>query len=118
MADHEMNSISPDQLRCPDHVLLNNSSPTESAEHMNRRHSRVFVLAGFIAFFGVGCLLAGVVLISLSQREKSLAEKKTGLGSLNQTKSCNNDSSSSKNESKQVDPCEFSLEAKRVGKPI
>lgn len=109
MGDHELNCISPDQLRLPNHVFLSSSTPSDSTEHTNRRHSRVFILAGVIVLLGVGCFLAGVVLITLSKKEKSTTEHKT--------ESCNTrNSSTSENESNPVNPCEFTLEAKRAGK--
>ena len=118
MGEHEMNSISPDQLGLQEHVVLANSTPSVSAEHMNRRHSRICILAGVIAFVGVGCLLAGVVLIALSQSERSPTTKsKTDLD-LNQTRSCDNNSTTSNNESKPSNLCEFSVEAERAGKPV
>ena len=111
MGDHELNCISADQLRLPNHLFLSSSTPSDSTEHTNRRHSRVFILASVIVLLGVGCLLAGVVLITLSQREKSPTTER-------KTESCNltRNSSTSKNQSNPVNPCEFTLEAKRAGK--
>lgn len=117
MGDHELNSISPDQLGLHEHVVLSgNSAPSDSPENMKRRHSRVCILAGVVFLIGVGCLLAGVVLITLSQSENSATKNNAGMD-LHKSNSCNENSTNSKNESKPANPCEFSVEAERAGKP-
>ena len=119
MGDHELNSALPDQLGLREHVFLNSSTSSISPDyHVKRRHSRAYSLAGVIAFIGVGCLVAGIVLISVSQSQKFPTKSVTFTG-LNQTKSCDkNSTSTSNNGSKFANPCEFSKEAARAGKPI
>lgn len=119
MGDHELNSALPDQLGLREHVFLNSSTPSVSPDyHGKRRHSRAYILAGVIAFIGVGCLVVGIVLISVSQSQKFPTKSVTFTG-LNQTKSCDkNSASTSNNGSKFANPCEFSKEAVRAGKPI
>ena len=64
MGDHELNSALPDQLGLREHVFLNSSTSSISPDyHGKRRHSRAYILAGVIVFIGVGCLVAGIVLI-------------------------------------------------------
>lgn len=111
MGDHELNSVSPDQVRLPSLVFL---TPDDSTGHMHRRHSRVCIAACVITLLGVGCFIAGVVLISLAQKETSITTNESVQG-LNQTKLCSNYSSISRNESKAKKSCEFSMEAKRAG---
>lgn len=119
MGDHELNSALPDQLGLREHVFLNSSTSSISPDyHVKRRYSRACILAGVIAFVGVGCLVAGIVLISVSQSQKFPTKSVTFTG-LNQTKSCDkNSTSTSNNGSKFANPCEFSKEAARAGKPI
>lgn len=108
MGDHEMTSIS---------SLDHGSSSKDSSEHVNRRHSRVSILhlAGFVFVLGFSFLVAGVVLLTLSQTRTS-ATKNTS--SLNQTVTCNGNSSFRENNTKAENICAFSSEAKLAGKPI
>ena len=118
MGDHELNTARPDQLGLREHVFLNSSTPSISPyNHVKRRNSRAYILAGVIAFIGVGCLVAGIVLISISQSQKS-PTKSVNFTGLNQTKSCDNSTSTSNQGSKFANRCEFSKEAARAGKPI
>ena len=115
MGDHELNSALPDQLGLREHVFLNSSTSSISPDyHGKRRHSRAYILAGVIVFIGVGCLVAGIVLISVSQSQKFPTKSVTFTG-LNQTKSCDkNSTSTSSNGSKLTNPCGFLRKLARI----
>lgn len=111
MGDHELNSISPDQM-------LRDSPSRDSSEQVNRRrHSRVFILAGFVTVLGVCCLVAGVVLITLSQTQTCATKSNDTTATLDQKDTCNGNASSIKNNTKVENPCAFSSEAELAGKP-
>ena len=120
MGDHELNSALPDQLGLREHVFLNSSTSSIPPDyHGKRRHSRAYILASVIAFIGVGCLVAGIVLIISVPQSQKFPTKSVTFTGLNQTKSCDkNSTSTSNNGSKFANPCEFSKEAARAGKPI
>lgn len=110
MGDHELNSISCDRI-------LQDSFSGTSCKHVKRRHSRVFILTGFFFVLGVSCLVAGVVLIALSQTQKS-ATKCTTTTASDEKGTCNKTCLGSKNDAKTESPCAFSSEAKLAGKPF
>lgn len=110
MGDHELNSISCDRI-------LQDSSRGASREHVKRRHSRVFILTGFFFVLGVSCLVAGVVLIALSQTQRS-ATKCTTTTTTDEKGTCNKTCSGSKNDTQTENSCTFSSEAKLAGKSI
>lgn len=112
MGDHELNSISPDQ------ILPDSSSRDSSSEHVKRRHSRVCLLAAVVSVLGVCCLVAGVVLIVLSQNQKSATKGKATTAAVGEEGTCNKTCSGSKRDAKTENPCAFSSEAKPGGKPI
>ena len=109
MGDHEMTSIS---------SLDHGSSSKDSSEHVNRRHSRVSILhlAGFVFVLGFSFLVAGVVLLILSQTRTSATKNNSSLN--NQTVTCNGNSTSRENNTKAENICAFSSEDKLAGKPI
>lgn len=112
MGDHELNSISPDQI-LPDY-----SSRDSSSDHVKRRHSRICLLAAVVFVLGVCCLVTGVALIVLSQTQKAATKCNVSANSIDGEGPCNATCSGSKNDTKIGNPCAFSLEAKVAGKPI
>lgn len=112
MGDHELNSISPDQI-FPDY-----SSRDSSSDHVKRRHSRICLLAAVVFMLGVCCLVTGVALIVLSQTQKAATKGKVSGNVIDEERPCNTTWSGSKNDTEIGNPCAFSLEAKRAGKPI
>ena len=112
MGDHELNSISPDQI-LPDY-----SSRDSSSDHVKRRHSRICLLAAVVFVLGVCCLVTGVALIVLSQTRKAATKSKVSANVIDEEGPCNTTCSGSNNDTKIGNPCAFSLEAKAAGKPI
>lgn len=112
MGDHELNSIS------PDHILPDYSSKDSSSDHVKRRHSRLYLLAALVLVLGVCCLVTGVVLIVLSQTQKSATESRATNNAVNEEGPCNTTFSGSKNNTKTENPCALSLEAKLAGRTI
>lgn len=112
MGDHELNSISPDQI-LPDY-----SSKDSSSDHVKRRHSRLCLLAAVVFVLGVCCLVTGVLLIVLSQTQKSATESRATNNTVNEEGPCNTTFSGSKNNTKTENPCALSLEAKLAGRTI
>ena len=112
MGDHELNSISCDQ------ILQDSSSRDSSSGQMKRRHSRVCIFSGFVFALGVSCLVAGVVLIALSQTQKSATKYNTTTTAVDEKSTCNETCSGNKNDTKTENPCTFSSEAKLAGKLI
>ena len=112
MGDHELNSISPDQ------ILADYSSRDSSSDHLKRRHSRIFLLAAVMFVLGVCCLVTGVVLIVLSETQKAGTKSKASANVIDEEGPCNTTCSGNKNDTKIENPCTFSLEAKLAGKPI
>ncbi len=112
MGDHELNSISCDQ------ILQDSSSRDSPSDCVKRRHSRVCILTGFVFVLGVSCLVVGVVLIALSQTQKSATTCKTTATAVDEKDTCNATCPGSKNDTKTENPCAFSSEAQLAGKPI
>ena len=111
MGDRELNSISPDQ------ILPDSLSKDSSSDHVNRRHSRLCLLA-VVFVLGVSCLVTGAVLIVLSQTQKSATESRATNNAVNEEGPCNTTFSGSKNNTKTENPCALSLEAKLAGRTI
>ena len=112
MGDHELNSISPDQI-LPDY-----SSRDSSSDHVKRRHSRICFFAAVVFVLGVCFLVTGVVLIVLSQTQKVATKGKASANAIEEEGQCNKTCSPNTNNTKIESPCAFSLEAKLVGKPM
>ena len=112
MGDHELNSISPDQ------ILPDSLSKDSSSDHVKRRHSRLCLLAAVFFVLGVSCLVTGAVLIVLSQTQKSATESRATNNAVNEEGPCNTTFSGSKNNTKTENPCALSLEAKLAGRTI
>ena len=112
MGDHELNSISPDQI-LPDY-----SSRDSSSDHIKRRHSRICLLAAVVFALGVCCLVTGVALIVLSQTQKAATKGKVSADAIDEEGPGNTPCSGSINDTEIGNPCAFSLEAKLAGKPI
>ena len=112
MGDHELNSISPDQI-LPDY-----SSRDSSSDHVKRRHSRICLLAAVVFALGFCCLVTGVVLIVLSQTQKAATKGKVSANAIDEEGPGNTTCSGSINDTEIGNPCAFSLEAKLAGKPI
>lgn len=110
MGDHELNSIS------PDHILPDYSSKDSSSDHVKRRHSRLYLSAALVLVLGVCCLVTGVVLIVLSQTQKSATESRATDNAVNEERPYNTTFSGSKNNTKTENPCALSLEAKLAGR--
>jgi len=110
MGDHELNSIS------PDHILSDYSSKDSSSDHVKRRHSRLYLSAALVLVLGVCCLVTGVVLIVLSQTQKSATESRATDNAVNEERPYNTTFSGSKNNTKTENPCALSLEAKLAGR--
>ena len=109
MGDHELNSISPDQI-LPDY-----SSRDSSSDHVKRRHSRLCLLAAVVSVLGVCCLVTGVVLIVLSQTQKSATTDKATTGAGHKEGPCNTTFPGSNNDTTTENPCALSLEAELAG---
>ncbi|PFX32480.1 hypothetical protein AWC38_SpisGene2683 [Stylophora pistillata] len=105
MDDHELNFVS---------SLGHDSSSKASSERMNRRQSKVsiFHLAAFVFVLGFSFLVAGIVLITLSQTRSSETKKNSAL---NQTITRKVNSTFGENETIAESRCAFSSEAQLAG---
>ena len=122
MGEHELNSISSDQLHLKENIILRSSTYSDAATNVrtNRQSKKVFISAGFVVVLGIGCLAVGVLLIVLSQNwgQKSTTEEKNHT-SETQSLRCNTTDKNSSSifiDRRPGNLCDLSLEAERVGK--